>query len=103
MRKILLYSTVVAFLMTSGLLYAQKTKKPVTKPHPIVIKTGIGTAKPPDTGKKETKPAEKKGETAKKAGISSAGVPEDVVSAWINHQDTLRHLVTKDPDSNCQD
>lgn len=29
--------------------------------------------------------------------------PTAVVDAWISHQDTLRHLVTKDPDSNCQD
>ncbi|MEM7136673.1 MAG: hypothetical protein AAF500_08850 [Myxococcota bacterium] len=29
--------------------------------------------------------------------------PEAVVGAWISHQDGLRHLVTKDPDSNCRD
>jgi len=30
-------------------------------------------------------------------------VPELIVDAWVSHQDKLRHLVTKDPDSNCQD
>jgi truncated hemoglobin YjbI len=29
-------------------------------------------------------------------------VANDVVEAWIAHQDTLRPLVTKDQDSNCQ-
>ena len=30
-------------------------------------------------------------------------VPEAVREHWIAHQDSLRHLVTKDPDSNCRD
>lgn len=30
------------------------------------------------------------------------GAPESVVNAWIAHQDSLRHLITKDPDSNCR-
>lgn len=29
--------------------------------------------------------------------------PQSVIEAWLGHQDTLRHLVTKDPDSNCRD
>lgn len=29
-------------------------------------------------------------------------VAEEIIDAWIAHQDTLRPLVTKDPDSNCQ-
>ena len=29
--------------------------------------------------------------------------PESVVVAWIGHQDGLRHLITRDPDSNCRD
>lgn len=28
--------------------------------------------------------------------------PEGVIDAWIAHQDSLRGLITKDPDSNCQ-
>ena len=28
--------------------------------------------------------------------------PDDVIDAWIAHQDSLRGLITKDPDSNCQ-
>jgi truncated hemoglobin YjbI len=28
--------------------------------------------------------------------------PEDVVDAWISHQDSLRALITKDPGSDCQ-
>jgi truncated hemoglobin YjbI len=28
--------------------------------------------------------------------------PDDVVNASISHQDSLRALITKDPDSNCQ-
>lgn len=30
------------------------------------------------------------------------GAPDDVTNAWISHQDSLRALITKDPDSNCQ-
>lgn len=30
------------------------------------------------------------------------GTPEEVVDAWISHQDSLRSLITKDPDSNCR-
>jgi len=30
------------------------------------------------------------------------GAPEAVVEAWISHQDSLRPLITRDPDSNCQ-
>lgn len=29
-------------------------------------------------------------------------IPEDIVEAWIAHQDSLRGLITTDPDSNCQ-
>ena len=29
-------------------------------------------------------------------------VPENVIDAWITHQDSLRALITKDADSNCQ-
>jgi len=29
-------------------------------------------------------------------------VRDEVVGAWISHQDSLRALITKDPDSNCQ-
>jgi truncated hemoglobin YjbI len=28
--------------------------------------------------------------------------PSEVVDAWIAHQDSLRALITNDPDSNCQ-
>jgi truncated hemoglobin YjbI len=28
--------------------------------------------------------------------------PDEVVDGWISHQDTLRALITKDPDSNCE-
>ena len=28
--------------------------------------------------------------------------PQEIVDAWIAHQDSLRALITKDPDSNCQ-
>jgi hypothetical protein len=28
--------------------------------------------------------------------------PAEVVDAWISHQDTLRTLITRDSDSNCQ-
>jgi len=28
--------------------------------------------------------------------------PDEVIDAWISHQDSLRALITKDPDSNCQ-
>ena len=31
------------------------------------------------------------------------GAPAPVVDAWIDHQDGLRHLITRDPDSNCRD
>lgn len=30
-------------------------------------------------------------------------VSSAVVDAWIAHQDQLRHLITRDPDSNCRD
>ena len=30
------------------------------------------------------------------------GVADDIIDAWIAHQDTLRALITKDQDSNCQ-
>ena len=30
------------------------------------------------------------------------GAPEEVVNAWIAHQDSLRSMITRDPDSNCQ-
>ncbi len=30
------------------------------------------------------------------------GASDEVIDAWITHQDTLRPLVTKDPDSNCE-
>ena len=29
-------------------------------------------------------------------------VPEDIVDAWVSHQDGLRSLITKDQDSNCE-
>ncbi|NNE18717.1 MAG: hypothetical protein HKN10_09585 [Myxococcales bacterium] len=29
--------------------------------------------------------------------------PREVVESWIAHQDSLRSLITRDPDSNCQD
>ncbi len=38
-----------------------------------------------------------------KETLRDHAVPVAIVNAWIDHQDTLRHLVTKDPDSNCQD
>jgi truncated hemoglobin YjbI len=38
-----------------------------------------------------------------KETLRDHAVQDAVVSAWIGHQDTMRHLVTKDPDSNCQD
>lgn len=28
--------------------------------------------------------------------------PAEVVEAWVSHQDSLRPLITRDPDSNCQ-
>ncbi len=28
--------------------------------------------------------------------------PEEVVEAWVSHQDSLRALITRDADSNCQ-
>ena len=28
--------------------------------------------------------------------------PDEVINAWISHQDSLRALITRDPDSNCQ-
>jgi len=28
--------------------------------------------------------------------------PQEIIDAWIAHQDSLRALITKDPDSNCQ-
>jgi truncated hemoglobin YjbI len=28
--------------------------------------------------------------------------PDDVLDAWVSHQDSLRALITKDQDSNCQ-
>lgn len=31
------------------------------------------------------------------------GAPSTVVDAWLAHQDSLRHLITEDPDSNCRD
>ncbi len=30
-------------------------------------------------------------------------VPAEIRDTWIAHQDSLRHLITKDPDSNCRD
>lgn len=30
------------------------------------------------------------------------GAPEEVVKAWIAHQDSLRSMITRDADSNCQ-
>ena len=28
--------------------------------------------------------------------------PDEVVEAWVSHQDSLRALITNDPDSDCQ-
>ncbi|MGB8331020.1 MAG: group 1 truncated hemoglobin [Polyangiales bacterium] len=30
------------------------------------------------------------------------GAPKSVIDAWVSHQDSLRTLITKDADSNCQ-
>lgn len=30
------------------------------------------------------------------------GAPSEVIDAWVSHQDSLRPLITKHPDSNCQ-
>ena len=30
------------------------------------------------------------------------GAPEEVIEAWIAHQESLRGSITKDPDSNCE-
>ena len=38
-----------------------------------------------------------------KETLDDHAVPQQIVNAWVAHQDGLRHLVTKDPDSNCQD
>ena len=35
--------------------------------------------------------------------LNDQAVPATIRDAWIAHQDSLRHLVTKDPDSNCRD
>ena len=90
MKKILLCSIIAAFLTTSGLLYAQKTKKSLKKQHPIVIKTGIGTAKPPDIGNKKVKPAKNKKEASKTAVAEKTGVPEDVVSFKTNFEKDVK-------------
>ena len=29
-------------------------------------------------------------------------VPSEIIDAWVSHQDSLRPLITKDPDSNCK-
>lgn len=29
-------------------------------------------------------------------------VPEEIIDAWVTHQDSLRALITKDSDSSCQ-
>ena len=34
--------------------------------------------------------------------LSDHHAPDEVVDAWISHQDSLRALITKDPDSNCR-
>ncbi len=28
--------------------------------------------------------------------------PQEVLEAWVSHQDSLRSLITRDPDSNCR-
>ncbi len=38
-----------------------------------------------------------------KETLHDHAVSKGVVEAWISHQDRLRHLITRDPDSNCQD
>ena len=38
-----------------------------------------------------------------KETLRDHGAPPAVVTRWIGHQDQLRHLITKDPDSNCRD
>ncbi len=35
--------------------------------------------------------------------IDAAGVPADIRDRWLAHQESLRPLVTADPDSNCRD
>jgi truncated hemoglobin YjbI len=30
------------------------------------------------------------------------GAPDEVVEAWLAHQDSLRSMITRDPDSNCE-
>lgn len=35
--------------------------------------------------------------------LDAHGVPPAVRDAWLAHQQSLRHLVTADPDSNCRD
>jgi len=34
--------------------------------------------------------------------LGDHGTPDEVVKAWIEHQDSLRSMITRDPDSNCQ-
>ncbi len=38
-----------------------------------------------------------------KETLRDHGAPPAVVERWISHQDSLRHLITRDPDSNCRD
>jgi len=35
--------------------------------------------------------------------LDAHGVPAEIRDAWLAHHESLRHLVTADPDSNCND
>lgn len=35
--------------------------------------------------------------------LDAHGVPGEIRDAWLDHQESQRHLVTTDPDSNCID
>ena len=77
--------------MIPGILLAQKNKTSGVKTHPIVIKTGIGTAKPPDIGKKKPKTVIKKDKVPKTVeSTSPTGVPEDVVSFKTNFEKDVK-------------
>ena len=81
------FATTMVMVFLTGLVspvLAQKGKKP----HPIVIKTGVGTAKPPDVGKKKQPKSKESEQPGKKAQTQT--VPEDVVTFKTNFEKDVK-------------
>ncbi len=91
MKKLLLSSLIIGFLLTSGVVYAKKGKTQGAKVHPIVIKTNVGQAKPPDIGKqKQQKALKVKAKSPNATKTANQGVPPDVVTFKTNFEKDVK-------------